>query len=121
MGYTATFLLAIYGGFFSGGYVTMLTAVWVGFLNMSLRRAITTTKLANVVSSLAAVVIFTIGGAIDWRLGALVSATAFLGGILGGRWTVFLSEIWLRRVFVVAVLILALKILVFDVQWSAVL
>jgi uncharacterized membrane protein YfcA len=28
-GYAATFLLAIYGGFFSGGYVTMLAAVFV--------------------------------------------------------------------------------------------
>jgi uncharacterized membrane protein YfcA len=29
IGYLATFLLAVYGGFFSGGYVTMLTAVLV--------------------------------------------------------------------------------------------
>jgi hypothetical protein len=29
IGYFATFMLAIYGGFFSGGYVTMLTAVFV--------------------------------------------------------------------------------------------
>lgn len=29
VGYFATFLLAVYGGFFSGGYVTMLTAVFV--------------------------------------------------------------------------------------------
>jgi hypothetical protein len=30
-GYSATFLLANYGGFFSGGYVTLLTTAFVGF------------------------------------------------------------------------------------------
>ena len=34
-GYFATLLLAVYGGFFSGGYVTMLTAVFVLLFGLS--------------------------------------------------------------------------------------
>jgi uncharacterized membrane protein YfcA len=120
-GYAVTLLLAIYGGFFSGGYVTMLTVAWITLLNMPFRRAVATTKLANLISSLSAVAIFAARGAIDWRLGAVLSAAAFLGGILGARWTLLLNETWLRRVFVGAVLALAFKTLVYDVQWSAVL
>jgi hypothetical protein len=35
VGYAVTFLLAIYGGFFSGGYVTMLTAAFVLLFGMT--------------------------------------------------------------------------------------
>ena len=42
MGYVATFLLAIYGGFFSGGYVTMLTAVFVLLFGMTFLQAVAT-------------------------------------------------------------------------------
>lgn len=120
VGRIATLLLAVYGGFFSGGYVTMLTGVWTTMLGMSLKRAVATTKLANVVSSLAAVAVFAAQGVIDWRLGTLLSAAAFLGAVVGAQWTVLLSEIWLRRLFVGAVLILAFKTLASDVRWTAV-
>jgi uncharacterized membrane protein YfcA len=42
-GYAATFLLAIYGGFFSGGYVTMLTAAFVVLFGMTFMQAVATT------------------------------------------------------------------------------
>ena len=44
-GYAATFLLAIYGGFFSGGYVTMLTATFVLLFGMTFLQAVATTKV----------------------------------------------------------------------------
>lgn len=50
-GYAATFLLAIYGGFFSGGYVTMLTAAFVVFFEMTFLQAVATTKVINVFSA----------------------------------------------------------------------
>jgi uncharacterized protein len=118
-GYVATLLLAIYGGFFSGGYVTLLTAAWVTLLRMPLKHSIATTKLANLISCLAAVTIFGVRGAIDWRLGALLSTAAFLGALVGARWTLLLSEVWLRWVFIGTVLLLAFKTLIFDVRWNS--
>ena len=50
-GYATTFLLAIYGGLFSGGYVTMLTAAFVLLFGMALLQAVATTKVINVFSS----------------------------------------------------------------------
>jgi uncharacterized membrane protein YfcA len=54
VGYAATFLLAIYGGFFSGGYVTILTAAFVLLFGMTLLQAVATTKVINVFSSFEA-------------------------------------------------------------------
>jgi uncharacterized protein len=48
-GYAVTFLLAIYGGFFSGGYVTMLTAAFVLLFGMTFLQAVATTFSSNAV------------------------------------------------------------------------
>ena len=45
LGIVAAFLLAIYGGLYSGGYVTVLTAAFVAFLGMTYGGAIAATKL----------------------------------------------------------------------------
>jgi uncharacterized membrane protein YfcA len=49
-GVALTFVLGIYGGFFSGGYVTLLTALYVDCFRMQYLEAIAVTKLANVFS-----------------------------------------------------------------------
>jgi uncharacterized protein len=113
-GYAVTFLLGIYGGFFSGGYVTMLTAAFVAFFGMAFVQAVSTTKVANVFSSLVATLIFMWQGIVDYRLGILLGIVMFVGGFIGGRVAVKLSNIWLRRIFLTAVVALAIKMLFYG-------
>jgi uncharacterized protein len=110
-GYAATFLLAIYGGFFSGGYVTMLTAAFVLLFGMTFLQAVATTKVINVFSSGVATLIFVWRGVVDLKLGIILGVSMFLGALLGGRIALLLSTIWLRRIFIAAVLGLAVKLL----------
>jgi len=110
-GYAATFLLAIYGGFFSGGYVTMLTAIFVLLFGMTFLEAVATTKVINVFSSGVATVVFVWRGVVDLKLGIIVGISMFLGALLGARVALILSTIWLRRLFIAAVLGLAVKLL----------
>ena len=110
-GYAATFLLAIYGGFFSGGYVTMLTAVFVLLFGMTFLQAVATTKVINVFSSGVATLVFVWRGVVDLKLGIVLGAFMFIGALLGGRIALFLSTVWLRRIFIAAVLGLAVKLL----------
>jgi len=109
--YAATFLLAIYGGFFSGGYVTMLTAVFVLLFGMTLLQAVATTKVINVFSSGVATLVFVWRGVVDLKLGVILGVSMFLGALLGARIALFLSTVWLRRIFIAAVLGLAIKLL----------
>lgn len=110
-GYLATFLLAIYGGFFSGGYVTLLTATFVAFFGMTFHQGVATTKVINVFSSAVATAVFLWRGLVDMRLGVVLGIVMFFGAILGGRAALRLSAIWLRRVFLAAVFALAAKML----------
>ena len=63
--YVLTFALGVYGGLYSGGYVTMLTAAYVAFFGMTFTEAVASTKLINVFSSLIASAIFAWQGLID--------------------------------------------------------
>jgi uncharacterized protein len=113
-GYATTFVLGVYGGFFSGGYVTLLTAAFVGLLGMTFVQAVSTTKLVNVFSSLIATLIFMWRGLVDYRLGLLLGIAMFVGALIGGYVTVRLSNLWLRRIFLTTVVALALKSLLSE-------
>jgi hypothetical protein len=114
-GYALTFLLGIYGGFFSGGYVTILTAVYVAVFRFTFVEAIATTKLMNVFSSAVATGVFMWHGLVSYKLGLILGATMFLGALVGARFAIRIGNLWLRRIFLTAVWALGLKALIFDV------
>jgi uncharacterized membrane protein YfcA len=117
-GYALTFLLGIYGGFFSGGYVTILTAVYVAIFRFTFVEAIATTKLMNVFSSAVATGVFMWHGLVNYRLGLVLGATMFVGALVGARVAIRIGNLWLRRIFLTAVWALGLKALIFDI-WRA--
>jgi len=114
-GYGLTFLLGIYGGFYSGGYVTMLTAVYVAVFRHSFVEAMATTKLINIFSSAVATAVFMAKHLIDYRLGCLLGLTMFAGAMVGAHASVRLGERWVHRIFLTAVWALGLKALLIDV------
>jgi hypothetical protein len=120
-GCVATFALGLYGGFFSGGYVTLLTAAYVALFRMTFVEAVALTKILNIVSSLVATLVFMWRGLIDYRLGMLLSVVMFLGASIGGRLALTMPNVWLRRVFLTVVVLLALKTLLYDVLWQMLL
>lgn len=114
--YVLTFLLGIYGGLYSGGYVTMLTASLVAFFGMTFTESVASTKLINVFSSSIATVIFMWQGLVDYKLGAILGVTMFVGAYAGAYTVTKLNDVWLKRVFLATVLILALNMLIFDLR-----
>lgn len=120
LGYVATFCLGIYGGFFSGGYVTLLTAAYVLLFRMPFVEAIATTKLINIFSSFVATLIFTHHGVVDYKLGIILGITMFVGAAIGGQVVLNMSNLWLRRIFLAVAIALALKTLLSDLKLTAV-
>lgn len=111
VGYIASFLLAIYGGLYSGGYVTVLTATFVAFLGMDYGEAVGSTKLVNVFSSGIATLVFMWQGLVDYTLGIILAGTMFVGAYIGAHYAAKMNEIWLKRIFLGTVVILAAKTL----------
>ena len=109
IGLIVTFLLAIYGGLYSGGYVTVLTASFVAFFSMSYAKSIAATKVVNVFSSLVATIVFIYQGLVDFRLGIILGVTMFVAAYIGAHFASRMNEVWLRRIFLGAVVMLAIK------------
>lgn len=107
--FVLTFLLGIYGGLYSGGYVTILTAVLVAFYGLSFTQAVAGTKFINVFSSGVATAVFAWQGLIDYFLGIILAVTMFAAAYLGARTVTKLNDVWLRRIFLSAVVLLAFK------------
>jgi len=111
IGFIAAFFLAIYGGLYSGGYVTVLTATFVAFLGMTYSESVAATKFVNVFSSSIATLVFMWQGLVDYKLGAILAVTMFVGAYAGANYAAKMNDVWLKRIFFVAVLLLALKTL----------
>jgi hypothetical protein len=109
--YILTFLLGVYGGLYSGGYVTILTAVLVGFFGMSFTEAVGSTKLINVFSSLIATAIFMWQGLVYYKLGLILAVTMFTGAYVGAHYATRMNDLWIKRIFLTTVFLLAAKTL----------
>jgi uncharacterized membrane protein YfcA len=116
LGFVFTFLLAIYGGLYSGGYVTVLTATFIAFFGMSYTESIAATKVINIFSSSIATAVFIYQGLVDFRLGVILGITMFVAAYIGAQFAKRMNEVWLRRIFLSAVLLLAVKT-VFDLAF----
>nr|MCU0240445.1 sulfite exporter TauE/SafE family protein [Pyrinomonadaceae bacterium] len=100
-------------GLFSGGYVTMLTAIYVGMFGMTFTQAVANTKVINVFSSLIASAIFAWQGLIDYKIGAILAVTMFVAAYIGAKTVTKLNDVWLKRIFLATVVLLAIKT-IFD-------
>lgn len=111
IGFLLAFLLGVYGGFFSGGYVTMLTFTLVTFFALSWSESVATTKFVNFFSSLIATVIFFWKGLVDLRMGVPLTLAMMAAAWLGASLAIRRGDLWIRRLFAAVVLVLALKLL----------
>lgn len=118
VGYVLAFLLGVYGGFFSGGYVTLLTAAFIHFLDMTFVEAVAITKVLNIFSSLVASIVFAAQGLITWNVAIGLSVVSFCSAFVGGAIAGRLGNLWLRRIFIGSVIVLAMKSLLLDVWMS---
>jgi uncharacterized protein len=116
--YVLTFVLGIYGGLFSGGYVTMLTATYVSLLGMTFVQAVSITKVINIFSSFIATILFIYEGIVDLRLGLLIACSMFVGAYAGAKIVLKLNNLWLKRIFLTVVISLGLKIMIYDLLWK---
>ncbi len=113
-GWIIVFILGIYGGFFSGGYITMLTYTFLFFWGMTFIQAVGLTKVLNIFSSGAACVYFIYTGTINFRYGIPLAAVMFAGGYTGAKIAVFKGNNWLRYIFLAAAAAMGVAILIFK-------
>jgi uncharacterized protein len=114
-GYLGATLLGVYGGFFSGGYTTLMTVLCTVCFGLTMMESVAVTKPVNLISCVAASVVFFAGGLVDLRVGVPLAAANLVGGWLGAHAALKGGDRFVRLLFLVTVAALAAKLLVWDV------
>lgn len=104
------FILGIYGGFFSGGYVTLLSYVLVWIFGLNFLQVAFVTKLFNIFSSVVACLFFYIHGLIDFSVGIPLALSMSLGAFLGAKLAIKKGNLWVRNLFIIVILLLAVRL-----------
>jgi uncharacterized membrane protein YfcA len=105
--------IGFYDGFFGPGTGQFFATTLVALRGLGLTRATALTKLLNVTSNLASLIVFALGGQVLWLLGLCMAAGAMAGGWIGSHTAARFGARVIRPLLVTASLALTAK-LVWD-------
>jgi len=108
--------IGFYDGFFGPGAGQFYATTLVGLRGLGLTRATGLTKLMNVTSNIASVIVFALGGQVLWLLGLCLAAGAMTGAWIGSHTATRFGARLIRPVLVIVSLALTGKLLW---QWFA--
>jgi len=103
--------IGFYDGFFGPGTGSFFTTTLVALRGLGLTRATALTKLFNLTSNIAAVLLFAIGGQMFWLLGLCMAAGAMLGGWIGSHTAMRFGASVIRPLLVILSLGLTARLL----------
>jgi uncharacterized membrane protein YfcA len=103
------FALGFYDGFFGPGTGSILIVAFVLVFGDTLTRASGNAKVVNLASNLAALMLFSIKGAVLWHVAAPMAAANALGAFTGARLAIKRGDRLVRAVVLGVVVVLVLK------------
>jgi uncharacterized membrane protein YfcA len=113
MAFACTFapVIGFYDGFFGPGAGSFFTATLLAFLGMNLQRATANTKLLNLTSNAASLLMFLIGGNVVWLAAAVMIPGQIIGGYCGAHLAMRHGAKLIKPVLVIVSLALSAKLL----------
>ncbi|MFC5380343.1 TSUP family transporter [Aquipuribacter nitratireducens] len=102
--------VGVWDGIFGPGTGTLFVFALVGLAGYQFLDATGLARIANAVTNLAALVVFTLQGAPLWTLGVLMGAANLAGGWLGAHTAIARGSAFVRAVFLVVVGLLAARL-----------
>ncbi|SFV36459.1 hypothetical protein SAMN05216456_2488 [Devosia crocina] len=108
------FVIGFYDGVFGPGTGSFFTIGFVLLFGLGITRATGNTKLLNLTSNLAALVIFIIGGDVVWQAAIVMAGGQVIGGYVGARAGIRFGAKLIRPLVVVVSIAMALKLLLWP-------
>lgn len=110
-------VLGFYDGFFGPGTGSFWTVACLSLLGLELTRATAYTKVVNLTSNLASLLIFILAARIRYDIAAVMIAGQLIGARLGSGLVIRHGAPFVRIVFLIVVFAMVMKLL-WD-QWTA--
>jgi len=103
-------ICGVWDGLVGPGTGIFLVIGFVTLLGYGFLEATTMSKLANLATNAAALVVFGMQGHVLWRLGVCMAIANLVGGALGSRMAIVHGNQFIRRVFLVALVAVEAKL-----------
>ena len=104
-------VLGFYDGFFGPGAGAFWTLASVSLLGLELTRATAFTKVVNLTSNMASLIIFVVGGRVNYEIAAVMIAGQLIGGRLGAGLAIRHGAPFIRLIFIGVVFAMVAKLL----------
>jgi uncharacterized membrane protein YfcA len=108
------FFLGIYGGFVQAGIGFLVIGVLSVVNHLSLVKSNYVKVFAAIVYTGVSVIVFAIGGKIQWLPGFVLAIGHAMGGWYASRWSVSAGEAWIKRVMIISIIAMAIKLWFFP-------
>ena len=110
-GVIGSFFIGIYHGFYGAGAGSLFSYLLILLFGQTFLESAATRKIAASLGSLVAVAIFAIAGVIVYSVGIALLIGLSIGFYLGAHYSDKIGNVWIKRLFFVIVLIMAIKLL----------
>ena len=111
IGAVLSLFIFMYSGFYGAGAGTFLTYVLILLFGQTFLESAATRKIAQVISTVVATIVFALSGVVSYPVGATLFAGSFTGSYVGTHFSDRIGDVWIKRLFFVIVLIMAIKLL----------
>lgn len=109
-GYLSYFLIAIWGGSITIGTGILTHFSQMHYFGLTILELKGTLRIPSLVKNVFTLSLFAYSGLVHWEFGLVFAAGAFFGGMLGVRYALKLGDVWLRRILIASIVLLALKL-----------
>ncbi len=110
VGYVLLLLTYTWQAFFGGGAATIIFYVMMLFFGMSINRSSATNKIPGLLLSVSTLIVFVSHGIVNWVYGIDLFFGMLAGGYLGAHTALKKGDAWVKAVFVVVVVVSAVKL-----------
>ncbi len=107
------FLIMTFGAFFGQGTGPMIFYALTFFFGFTMLEVLATNIIPWFVLSISSLVIFAFNGIIDYKLGIVLLVGMTAGGYIGAHVALKKGDVWIKRLFVLFVVVLGIKLLFF--------
>ena len=110
IGILTFFIIGIYGGFLHAGvgFIMMLSLIKINRFSYVKTNSIKV--LVALIYTISALLVFIINDIVDWKIGLILSLGSATGGFLGSTFSVRKGDAWIKRILLIAILVMSLKL-----------
>jgi uncharacterized protein len=105
-----TFTVGIYGGFYGAMAATFLAYILVLWFSQTFLESAATLKIGSLCMTATAAAVFVSKGAVHYPLAITVFCGCCIGSLIGVHFSVKLGSVWIKRAFILLVLIMIIKL-----------